>query len=75
MPTSPPSRWRFESCVVLDGDKTAHTMLTRSATFESCVVLDGDKTRLDLARRRAQFESCVVLDGDKTYCASKHDAL
>ena len=34
----------FESCVVLDGDKTHGTVRALNAQFESCVVLDGDKT-------------------------------
>ena len=35
----------FESCVVLDGDKTRPERVDARDTFESCVVLDGDKTR------------------------------
>ena len=34
----------FESCVVLDGDKTITEMDHTDNMFESCVVLDGDKT-------------------------------
>ena len=34
----------FESCVVLDGDKTAVPVALVLSRFESCVVLDGDKT-------------------------------
>ena len=34
----------FESCVVLDGDKTAVRDPANGHEFESCVVLDGDKT-------------------------------
>ena len=34
----------FESCVVLDGDKTAVIRRRALDGFESCVVLDGDKT-------------------------------
>ena len=34
----------FESCVVLDGDKTENVENDPSCEFESCVVLDGDKT-------------------------------
>ena len=34
----------FESCVVLDGDKTNMPVNVRFFVFESCVVLDGDKT-------------------------------
>ena len=35
---------RFESCVVLDGDKTDGLAGRDAGQFESCVVLDGDKT-------------------------------
>ena len=57
---------RFESCVVLDGDKTLVFHGQSLLLFESCVVLDGDKTdQLHLFGVR-MFESCVVLDGDKT---------
>ena len=35
---------RFESCVVLDGDKTGTVAHAAFSQFESCVVLDGDKT-------------------------------
>ena len=35
---------RFESCVVLDGDKTYVFLAIPTNLFESCVVLDGDKT-------------------------------
>ena len=42
------NRMQFESCVVLDGDKTTCFSSLRVNLFESCVVLDGDKT----ARRR-----------------------
>ena len=34
----------FESCVVLDGDKTGEALDRRARAFESCVVLDGEKT-------------------------------
>ena len=34
----------FESCVVLDGDKTRVSKGRAQEEFESCVVLDGDKT-------------------------------
>ena len=34
----------FESCVVLDGDKTRTGQSNDRRRFESCVVLDGDKT-------------------------------
>ena len=34
----------FESCVVLDGDKTLISKVLPQPLFESCVVLDGDKT-------------------------------
>ena len=34
----------FESCVVLDGDKTGMDAVWIDTRFESCVVLDGDKT-------------------------------
>ena len=37
-------RLPFESCVVLDGDKTCAARLGFLPLFESCVVLDGDKT-------------------------------
>ena len=57
---------RFESCVVLDGDKTTRGILWIGIEFESCVVLDGDKTDAHVRSRRHGFESCVVLDGDKT---------
>ena len=57
---------QFESCVVLDGDKTPGTMGSAILLFESCVVLDGDKTRHQLSGAGDKFESCVVLDGDKT---------
>ena len=36
---------QFESCVVLDGDKTYVSTSNAEMKFESCVVLDGDKTR------------------------------
>ena len=42
---------RFESCVVLDGDKTGKAGAGDGAAFESCVVLDGDKTRSAMERR------------------------
>ena len=38
------ARLVFESCVVLDGDKTMCSPPAISSAFESCVVLDGDKT-------------------------------
>ena len=68
----------FESCVVLDGDKTALEVTRVERKFESCVVLDGDKTQ---ARRKAggrKFESCVILAGDKNRpnaaaCASRFE--
>ena len=56
----------FESCVVLDGDKTRPVRVDARDTFESCVVLDGDKTILSSSFIAGEFESCVVLDGDKT---------
>ena len=56
----------FESCVVLDGDKTQQIGVFVSELFESCVVLDGDKTAWFRRARAGSFESCVVLDGDKT---------
>ena len=67
----------FESCVVLDGDKTDQMTLMSQQLFESCVVLDGDKTRLQARYTRRMFESCVVLDGDKTLegCSQGHDCL
>ena len=34
----------FESCVVLDGDKTRPAAHELHLWFESCVVLEGDKT-------------------------------
>ena len=64
---SPPSFGiLFESCVVLDGDKTSPVASAVSSSFESCVVLDGDKTIPGMCGSTARFESCVVLDGDKT---------
>ena len=57
---------RFESCVVLDGDKTEIDVIEHAISFESCVVLDGDKTVLAVLYMGNKFESCVVLDGDKT---------
>ena len=64
---------RFESCVVLDGDKTAISAAMSRPPFESCVVLDGDKTFQPHLPQLPAFESCVVLDGDKTpprtYCS------
>ena len=56
----------FESCVVLDGDKTLLGNPDTAQRFESCVVLDGDKTGTVAHAAFSQFESCVVLDGDKT---------
>ena len=56
----------FESCVVLDGDKTPSPTRCASKRFESCVVLDGDKTSSLHITATNVFESCVVLDGDKT---------
>ena len=44
MPLGVPEKVQFESCVVLDGDKTASPPLEPGKQFESCVVLDGDKT-------------------------------
>ena len=58
--------FEFESCVVLDGDKTVRDLVFIGYMFESCVVLDGDKTWRDLSMAYSEFESCVVLDGDKT---------
>ena len=40
----PAASGRFESCVVLDGDKTLPASMMAVLQFESCVVLDGDKT-------------------------------
>ena len=57
---------RFESCVVLDGDKTSQCKPSLYLMFESCVVLDGDKTQRIALFNGFGFESCVVLDGDKT---------
>ena len=57
---------RFESCVVLDGDKTTPRWNAGAPWFESCVVLDGDKTKRRGDQHQSVFESCVVLDGDKT---------
>ncbi len=57
---------RFESCVVLDGDKTDVWGRRPVGWFESCVVLDGDKTIRQMRTNHGRFESCVVLDGDKT---------
>ena len=56
----------FESCVVLDGDKTLLGRICDTTAFESCVVLDGDKTQFNDGAAHALLESCVVLDGDKT---------
>ena len=61
----------FESCVVLDGDKTAACIRLDHAQFESCVVLDGDKTAHVQRINGGGFESCVVLDGDKTWPSSR----
>ena len=41
-------RLLFESCVVLDGDKTMVPAFASVRLFESCVVLDGDKTERPL---------------------------
>ena len=60
------SRPSFESCVVLDGDKTVDVGAALAGGFESCVVLDGDKTIHASGTHSPKFESCVVLDGDKT---------
>ena len=54
----------FESCVVLDGDKTFRILSSVCTQFESCVVLDGDKTAITKPLLTDMFESCVVLDGD-----------
>ena len=56
----------FESCVVLDGDKTRSVHAHQGGRFESCVVLDGDKTFCACTFLPPVFESCVVLDGGKT---------
>ena len=61
----------FESCVVLDGDKTWWAKLIAAMAFESCVVLDGDKTRARRYTQHDPFESCAVLDGDKTRQSAK----
>ena len=66
---------RFESCVVLDGDKTTLPAQYQAHPFESCVVLDGDKTAEGLMMFGWEFESCVVLDGDKTIAFHKRDAV
>ena len=58
---------KFESCVVLDGDKTLTIDAAAAYAFESCVVLDGDKTGGGGWQQIGRFESCVVLDGDKTF--------
>ena len=52
---------QFESCVVLDGDKTAFFRAAGHGLFESCVVLDGDKTNAPEVAAAPLFESCVVL--------------
>ena len=49
----------FESCVVLDGDKTCGLAGHVGRAFESCVVLDGDKTTLYLRHARERLR--VVL--------------
>ena len=61
----------FESCVVLDGDKTWCSCRWSGLRFESCVVLDGDKTRARRYTQHDPFESCAVLDGDKTRQSAK----
>ena len=57
---------RFESCVILNGSKTATWQAREWPVFESCVILNGSKTREQCEHTHAPFESCVILNGSKT---------
>ena len=67
IPWTPANKaFMFESCVILNGSKTAKGNSSSHEQFESCAILNGSKTKKKDSIADAPFESCVILNGSKT---------